>query len=901
MKQLLCNAQSKERRRAGSLLLLESLTGVFCYLYCFRYGVFGAKIDWISQHTVLPDYFRQQFYETGELFPEFAANIGGGQNIYNFSYYGLYNPLLLPSYLLPFVKMSDYMMAVQFFCLTGSVLLMHCWLKKKRFSESICIGVSAMLLLSAPMIYHSYKHIMFVNYMPFLLTGLMGVDRYFEKETGRYPHPGLVVSIFLMIMTSFYFSIGGMVVLGLYGLHRYLAVCEERKAKVSVRAFFAEGMRFAAHFLTAVMLSGILLVPTAFALAGRKGSGTVPGLEKLLVPEASMVRICYSPYGIGMTVLAVIALLALLFGRKRSERVLAIGCATVLTIPLFAYLLNGGLYVRDKAMIPFLPLLCYNLAYYLDNLEHTGACLKIHFFTGFLPYALTAGLIYVNQRQGKNGKYGKLLMLDSAVTTVCYLIVLLCQGRIAKVSPDIRKHTSAKKRRCNAMILLAPALLLLAVIDYCTQENMALDRKFYQEVTNPAIGELIKKAADEEEGFYRTEQLGNTSENKANMNRIWDMKQYISSIYSSTCHEGYRKFRKEIFGLEEAFRNFLMQPAVRNPVYQRFMGVKYVVSKTEVSGYDAIEGAESRKEAGENWKVYENHQVSPVAYGTDRVISEEAYRKLGFPYHQLALLNYAVVKDAKGIFCSDGADIYEWAKQISLYLPERIDLSAGEKHRINLPDLQENKEQMEGEKVLFLRFRVENQRPSRDVSVWVEGIRNTLTAENDFYYNENMDFTYAVPLRDGQEAVEMIFGKGRYKIKNVRAYIGILPQIRDASSGTDPGEAETENRLYQAEFRVNQEKTKGNRVEGTIVTERPGYFITTIPYDENFEILTDGKPVKAEEVNTAFLGFRIGAGKHEVSIVYHAPGMTAGKLMSMTGICLFAACLFLSLHKIRNQ
>ena len=41
--------------------------------------VFGANVDWISQHSVFPEYFRQQFYETGALFPEFAANIGGGR------------------------------------------------------------------------------------------------------------------------------------------------------------------------------------------------------------------------------------------------------------------------------------------------------------------------------------------------------------------------------------------------------------------------------------------------------------------------------------------------------------------------------------------------------------------------------------------------------------------------------------------------------------------------------------------------------------------------------------------------------------------------------------------------------------------------------------------------------
>ena len=91
--------------------------------------VFGANVDWISQHSVLPDYFRQQFYATGNLFPEFAANIGGGQNIYNFAYYGLYSPLILPSYFLPFIKMSDYIMAVSILCLIADFILFYKWLR----------------------------------------------------------------------------------------------------------------------------------------------------------------------------------------------------------------------------------------------------------------------------------------------------------------------------------------------------------------------------------------------------------------------------------------------------------------------------------------------------------------------------------------------------------------------------------------------------------------------------------------------------------------------------------------------------------------------------------------------------------------------------------------------------
>lgn len=849
-------------RRIGTYGLLLSLALGFCYLYCFRYGVFGAKVDWISQHSVLPDYFRRQFYETGELFPEFAANIGGGQNIYHFAYYGLYNPLLLPSYLLPFLNMSDYMIAVQFLGLAASAMLTYRWLFKRGFSKKICVGAAAMFLLSGPMIFHSYNQIMFVNYMPFLLAGLMGVDRYFEKKRGG----ALTASIFLMVMTSFYFSIGGMLALVLYGIHRWLAVCEEEGKKVTLRFFLAEGIRFSLHFAAAVMMGGILLVPTAFALAGREGEEAAARGWELLIPKLSMLRFCYSPYGIGMTTLSVTALAAMAFGKKCHERVLALSCGAVLTVPVFAYLLNGGLYIRDKVMIPFLPLLCYILAYYLDRLEKTeeeaGRPGRMEVF----PYLLPPVLIFLNRNQENIRKYWKLLLLDSILMLACFSVYAWrrprCQrGRGAGWRPGI-------------LILLAPSVLFLAVSGYAvnTEAERWLDPEFYEEITDLSIGKQIGEAVGEEEGFYRTEQLGNDSENAANLNRIWSMEQYASSVYSSAYHGGYREFREETFQLEEPFRNFLMQPAVHNPVYQRFMGVRYVVSKTEVLGYKAVKGGgqaeEGTRDGDGTWKVYENTQVSPVAYGTDRVISEDSYGELEFPYNQLALLEYAVVKD--GAIRRPAGDGRDSVSPIDLRLPQEIGSDIDETLQVHLPEPGEGGA---GQRVLFLRFQIENRKPSKDVAVWVEGIRNKLTARSHFYYNGNTEFTYAVPLEDGQDTVEMVFGKGSYGITDVKGYIGRLP--------------EKENRLYQSVFQINRERTKGNRIEGTVHMKRPGYFVTTIPYDENFEVLADGEPIEAEEVNTAFLGFRLGEGKHEVRMVYHAPGAREGKIVSLAGAALF--------------
>ncbi len=905
------------RLQCKRYLFLGILTAVFCYLFCFRYGVFGSKVDWISQHSVLPDYFRQQFYETGELFLEFAANIGGGQNIYNFAYYGLYNPILMLSYLLPSVKMSDYMMAVQFLSLLSSVLLMYAWLGRRGFPQRIRAGVTVMFLLSGPMIYHSYSQVMFVNYMPFLITGLWGADRYFECEEactgglvlmhgGR--HAGnvrrrsgiwIAASVCLMIMTSFYFSIGGMLVLVLYGIHRFLAVCEEEGKKVTPGIFLTAGIRFAVPFILAVLMSSVLLVPTALTLTGRGGESAGLSIAELLIPGVSASRFCYSTHGIGLTTLALTALLAIpcrtivrlprkrhvsqgirndvFFGRNLSDKVLAWGCITVLTVPVFAYLLNGGLYVRDKAMIPFLPLLCYVMACYLNDLGSRGPVAEL------LPYALTAVLIYVFRRQGEAGKYWKLLLLDGAVMFVCYAVILCCRKWLF---PAMSHGLSGLKiRQWSTTVLMAVGIAFLIVFgNGChAQGAHAVSREFYQSATDARIGELIGEATEEEKGFYRTEQLGGEEENAANLNRIWNMDQYISSIYSSSYHKKYREFREDTFQIEEPFRNFLMQSAVHNPVYQRFMGVKYIVSDEEVPGYEEASGYKEvagyeDTEDKTGLRVYQNDRVSPAAYATDRVITEERYRGLEFPCNQLALLRYAAVKDISpdGTIVNDAkenaAAENTAVKEIEIHLPKETDSEEKETIYLDLPDPQAKEREAE---VLFLKFRVKNLRPSKDVAVWVEGIRNKLTSVNHFYYNGNTEFTYAVSLRDGQKSVEVILGEGRYQISDAKAYLGILPDKEESIE------------LYQSELRVDKERTKGNCIAGTIDVKRRGYLITTIPYDEHFEILIDGQAAEEEEVNTAFLGCRIEPGEHDVEILYHAPGVRLGKMISLAGCLLF--------------
>ena len=821
-------------------LILAGFTFFFCWWFVGRHGIFGAKVDWLSQHSVLPDYFRQQFYATGKLFPEFAANLGGGQNIYYFAYYGLYSPLILPSYLLPFVKMSDYIMAVSITGLTASVLLFYYWLKSRKTDTGTAFILSLMFLLAGPMIGQYSGQIMFVDYMPFLCLALIGVDRYFEQEKSGL----FTVSVFLMIMTSFYFSIGGMLSLVLYGLHRYF---EQREGnRVTVRSFLRDGLCFVRSMILAVLMSGFFLVPTALALTGGRSKEQNTSFASFFIPQITVERFAYSIYGIGLTTLVITVLIMGLLYRKVYEKVLTYGCVIVLVIPVFAYLLNGGLYIRDKVFIPFLPLLCYLISIYLEKCRKR----ELSFIAGIVPYIITTIFVYIARNQfvskGIGKSIWKVLLAESILFLICY--VLYCAMK--------RYHKETKE----ILMLALPSVICLAVTMntfYQMKPDRYVSRKLYRDVTGEQNRQAVKEAL-KDDGYYRTEQMGSDDENAADLNRIWDVEQNITSIYSSAYNPDYQTFRQKTFRLEEPFRNGMMQSVSKNPVFQRMMGVRYIVSDSDVPGYTLV------KKCGTTG-IYQNKDAAPVMYATDRVMTEEEYKKLAFPYNQTAFLEYAVVGEHTE---SSDQNIMTAYAPVSLKMANNRTTGGAEQKTI----------QQEGQKqILFLRFRVDNAHPNKDVAVWINGIRNKLSAKDHVYYNENKIFTYAVPLKDGEDNISVTFGKGKYRLRHVQAYLGSLPERSEL--------------LYQSEIQVDKKQTEDNVIQGKIHVKKDGWFITAIPYDKHFKIYIDGKETEIQKVNMAFLGCKIESGNHEVKIIYHAPGTTTGKVLSLIGIAGFVLVL----------
>ena len=802
-------------------LLLFGMCLAVCWIFVLQYGILGSDLDWVNQHSVLPDYFRQRFYDTGQLFPDITWNLGAGQNIYNFSYYGLFNPIIWISYLLPFVPMSLYIQITSILSYGASVVIFYCWLKKKC-DDRITLACTFLFLLAAPLVYHSYNQLMFVNYMPFLCAAFLGVDKYVEEKKKAL----LLCSVCGMILTSFFFSIGGLLALGIYGASKF--------TEKGIKEFLKNSVSLAGVLLHSVLLCGILLIPTAFVLFGRGGSGSHAEMAVSLFTVQPM-RFLYTPHGVGMSALALIALFDdMICRRKWQEKFLSVSLFLIFAIPLVGYVLNGGLYDKGKVFIPFLPLMCMEVAKYIDRIKKREST-----FRDILPYLITAIFLIAGKTFWA--------LLDCGVMLVCFLI----------------------RKRFSAFPL---AVWVSCVILFCSGwtinkgSDHIIPKEDYEKILDRDTKAEVEEILEKDTGWYRMEEQQGGKKELQDINRIEDSRQWITSMYSSAYNEEYYKFRRETYDINEHFRNNMMQAVSDNPLFLQLMGVKYVIGNHPLAGYELLE-------EGENGNLYVNSHAAPIGYVTNEVVSKKNYQTLDFPANQTAFLWKAVTESAgdDGDFpvmntCPfEIPEINEEENQIKkTSFGWSFSLSTEKKVSIPMKDVPMT------EDLLSVRFQVKNKK-DKDMYIRLCGQTNRLTAKSHEYANHNESFAYTVTLNPENQTADFIFGPGEYEISNLEVFTGNLSELRN-------------EKLYETPLKL--EKTEGDTLICSVNNKEAGYLITSIPYDEGFEIHINGEKTSVEKVNTAFVGAKVPKGKCTIEISYKAEGKTLGFLCTGAGILL---------------
>lgn len=879
------------------ILIFPLTAGILFLLQNTSHTIAGSQIDWISQHTVLAEYFRQRFYSTHEFFPQFASELGGGQNIYNFAYYGLYSPVVLLSYAFPFLSMEVWFQIMGILTHTADGVLCFFWLNRHlKKPYSICGAM--VLMCSSAVVYHTYAQVMFVDYLPFLLLMLIGVDTC-RKTKGKVL---LIIGAMGTVLTSFYFAPAAFTAVGIYVLcgTKIESTGKGTDRLKSVLLFLKDCLWQLFPVFYGIVLSAFYLCPVLCTLAGGRSGGKDIQAADLFVPDVTVGKYLYKPYGLGMTAIAVMAVcMWIIRGRKigKERWKLALLLAVIFLLPVFPWLLNGGLYARSKAFLPFLPLVCFLTAAFLETLSDQNQIFSgKQLLTGFAA----AGAVLLYGAAGSSREEQFLLVLDLVMIGVG---LLFTGTRLSSLFVKRGRQVKSKwLDRPGGLTAILTLMMVLAVSigTAVLSRDTHTERALIQELHDPGVRIAAETILSEESYAVRMEVRGDREYEKANQNRILTAGQNLTTCYSSVENPWYTRFRQAI-GLEKSTRNRLMLDAQRNPLFLRFMGVKYLIGGDCPEGWTEVPlsgDAENQKEkvsAGSQPRVYRQEKAAPLFYLTDQTMWEKAFQNLTWQEKQIGLLEYAIVPEQKESgrekagMENAGKDAEDSLSECGVTFAgtessdKTVSYTEAGKLRIRLKKAAAGRIFMEREtqkgEYLFLSFQVKNNQSGKDVSVTVNGTKNKLSSIHTDYATGDDTFHYVFALPEGTRELSVIYGSGDYELEDISCLTGSVDENRNWS-------------LYQNPVQLTQ-SSSGNGYEGLVQADDSGWLVTSLPYDENFHITVDGKEIQPERVNTAFLGVCIQEGNHQVKIWYESAGSQAGLLLSGVAVVVGGIGIFL--------
>ena len=699
-----------ERKHIVKLhIMLTALTLAILLLPMEKGVFFGSEGDWYSQHVGAAENLRQTMLSTGSLFPQFSTG-GGGCNIYDLAYYGLLRPDVLFSCLVPDLEMKYIIAGYAILGVLASINLCFFWLRRQNLNKWSAFGGSV-LMAAATCFFHAHHQIIFVNYMPFLILALMGIDRLLEKGKILL----MTVSLFLIYMHSFFYAFVCLVVCLIYYLYK-------SDWRPELRTF---GKAILAVFLS-IGMAAVLLLPTGLnILSTSKDAGGFMS-QPMDVLDLKLGGLLYYPYGCGMTMLALYCLLLSL--TKKKKRILAIMLLLCALIPAISLVLNGFLYPRAKILIPFVPLIVLLCADTLQELyERKQKWFLIPALLCFLPAAFSP--------------WQELMLMDACIL----LVWVLLQKFLFK---SVRSRQGA-----FALILLVPIIVSVGVNK--EEDYLQADDDRQSHFTSAEIREVVTDRR------YRFDVLSN---NYVNSNTLPGDGISKTAMYSSIENKLYADFYYNEMHNPISLRNRVVLMPNKNSYFNYFMGIRYLLTDVDNLPY----GYQTVLQKG-NYVIAENENVLPMCYGTDQLFPEIVHEDLAFPYNLEVLCSSAVIPgngDAERGFMphikEETPELLGVDKVFASETGGLLSLDSAESHTLKLSKSLKKK-------ILIISFQVES-KSGREVIIEVNGMRNNLSAESAPYPNENHTFTYVLPAEENMEELELELSKGNYNISGLQIY-----------------------------------------------------------------------------------------------------------------------------------
>ncbi len=675
----------------------------------------------------------------------------------------------------------------------------------------------------------------------------------------------LVIAYAASFMIQFYCGF----LIGIFSAASMLMYLILKDGKEAVRKNLRFLLRYCWAGGTAVLISMVLLMPAISFFMSNTGFNSVMVHNKIAVwdllfgfcfgrPTSLMTDIPFMYCG-----LPVVFLLPLYFAEKtisRREKVLnLIMCLSlVLTLyidPLYYFLhafnRPDGFTVRYAFIYVFLFVtLAARICRILITREYERK--KLLLYAGaMLLFSLTVILLHANFGEGDEGKGVTLALYGTVILTVLWTALLFL----------LKNRTNKAFQICTFVLLICE--LTAQAYHNCLEQGLtsSANERGWDAQTKEFVAE-IQKAGEDPEAVYRAH-LGNApNSNQSAMYDYMGIAQFASSNYETVqslmsklgdavvsmryTQAGATDATDMIFGIR--YRGYLTRADAENTekgprfeVYERALPLGYMAA-TDILATEAFDGNPFENQnrflsalCGERIEAY---MVSEV-FGYEETGSEYGQTEEGYYMRTLE----------EGV-----------TGELLIGIPEN-----GYDHAyifLQLLPYEENT----GERVLSADM-------ATNVAMFSPADRKDSGARfENVHGNAIMEMT-----RDGNAFVVRIadFDRPELLYRWTEQYFCY----------------QNEEELDRAHDILSRNTFRADRIDdgylsGRVVAteERPVLFFT-IPYDEGWTALVDGKPAKLiKTVRNSFISLKLEPGEHTVTLEYEAPGAAMGRIIALAGV-----------------
>ena len=858
-------------KRVSTLLAIAAivLIAFASHIYFFIYKVpfFYPYSDAFDQYIVFKHFLTSQ-YSTGNLEWSWAYGLGG--DIFaQFIYYYATSPFLWFSLLwkaetfAQLTQVSLYLSLLKFI-LSGT--LFYAFMKQlKRSTISSLIG-AFIYIGSTYLIRRSFTDDFMADAFVYLPLVMIGMERLFQKGRPTL----LIVSVFIMVQSSFYFGYITTIYLIIYTLVSFFTRFKE---DVWISKW-TNGLKVAGYYILGLLLASYSFIPAIYQFLNAYRFD-----KEHLVAWSYRTDFYFNmPVGVFLTIstitIPVITLFFLLISVTKKHIVplrfilMAFIMLLFYQIPKVYSMFNGFSAPSSR----WVYLLIFSIAvvsvYVVDAIAEKKKVHPLYYivYLAFFGYAYwwTEGF-----PQFLELPYGKLLLAIHIVMPIIFYI------------PRLSPTTKRVFTMCLiAVVVTMQQFYFLLTFTFAPEGILEKMDKTYRSENYLQAEEQVAQYVKQQNSFHRLQYyepytFQTQGFNKHNLGLLFDVP--TTASYHSLLSQQVGRFIYEDFKIKQ-FDSLSHFYNLDERLYiQSFLQADYFAIEDHFAyrpkGYTLAKHIEDQY-------VYNIDHAFPFAYVQTNAIAKKEWHDMSVGTREM-LLTQAYVTDNSTTSVTDfdlPTTLFEEAIPFEEHLQDGLLHVTGEE-QFTIPfseTLDEN-----NNVILTMQLKEMN---GDEFSIDIN--RNKLEKRKDDYiYSLPIDqFAIHIHYESGTEAINMQLSEGVYKIRDLKVEkLPLAPLANHAKRAN-------ENAFDVVSF-------QHDTVELTGQAKESGMLVTTIPASRGWSATINGQPVETEEINEAFIGIPVQRGQQTIILTYHSPFLRLGFGISAVTLLFVIALHFFTKRK----